>query len=167
MSQLALVYKSAAHSSAQGNNVIKSRPIPEPINGHVQVRVEAAGVVPIDYKIYDYGLGFVHKYPTVPGIDAAGEVTKLGPGVGKFKSVTVSLLWAIRISRKASATETEARFNSTPWPTSESRLRLFSGSCENIRVLNIISRMWRCKPDLTRAQFHRLTQPLILALLRP
>ncbi|KAJ7693302.1 chaperonin 10-like protein [Mycena rosella] len=83
MSQLALVYES------QGNNVIKSRPIPEPINGHVQVRVEAAGVIPIDYKIYDdpsYGSHFIHKYPTVLGIEAAGEVTKLGPGVGnKFK----------------------------------------------------------------------------------
>ncbi|KAJ7709030.1 GroES-like protein, partial [Mycena rosella] len=69
----------------QGKNAIKSQPIPEPVNGHVQVRVEAAGVLPADYKIYDYGLGFVHKYPTVLGIDAAGEVTKLGPGVTKFK----------------------------------------------------------------------------------
>ncbi|KAJ7483344.1 chaperonin 10-like protein [Mycena latifolia] len=79
MSQLALVYES------QGNQVVKSRPIPEPITGQVQVRVETAGYGLVDHKIYDYGVAFVKEYPTVLGFDAAGEVTKVGPGVDKFK----------------------------------------------------------------------------------
>ncbi|KAJ7438450.1 hypothetical protein FB451DRAFT_1378187 [Mycena latifolia] len=79
MSQLALVYES------QGRQSIQSRPLPEPVKGHVQVRVQAAAFNPLDYKIYDYGLDFIEKYPTVLGVDAAGEVTKIGPDVTKFK----------------------------------------------------------------------------------
>ncbi|KAJ7709573.1 GroES-like protein [Mycena rosella] len=79
MSQLALVYE------AKKNQRIQSKPIPEPVKGCIQVRVEAAAFNPLDYKIYDYGLDFVEKYPTCLGVDAAGEVTKIGPNVTKFK----------------------------------------------------------------------------------
>ncbi|KAJ7141781.1 chaperonin 10-like protein [Mycena crocata] len=80
MSQLALLFESPT------SLVIKSRPISEPGNGLVQVRVEAAAINPIDQKILDYaGMGFIQTYPTVLGLDAAGEVTKLGPDVTKFK----------------------------------------------------------------------------------
>ncbi|KAJ7074151.1 GroES-like protein [Mycena amicta] len=59
----------------------------------MQVRVEAAAVNPADYKIFDHvssGFesdlpGFVKHFPTVLGFEAAGEVTKLGNGVNKFK----------------------------------------------------------------------------------
>ncbi|KAJ7645023.1 hypothetical protein B0H17DRAFT_1148546, partial [Mycena rosella] len=53
-----------------------------------KVRVEAAGFIPIDYKIYDYASygRFIQKYLTVLGSEVAGEVTKLSPGVdNKFK----------------------------------------------------------------------------------
>ncbi|KAJ6537316.1 chaperonin 10-like protein [Mycena sp. CBHHK59/15] len=70
--------------TAQGNQSVQRRPIPEPGSGQVQVRVEAAAFNPLDYKIYDYGR-FVEKYPTVLGVDAAGEVTKVGPDVTKFR----------------------------------------------------------------------------------
>ncbi|KAJ7137670.1 GroES-like protein [Mycena epipterygia] len=79
MSQLALVYES------QSNQTIRSQPIPEPMKGYVQVRVEAAAFNPLDYKVYDYNSSFVQKYPTVLGADAAGEVTKVGPDTNKFK----------------------------------------------------------------------------------
>ncbi|KAJ7709566.1 chaperonin 10-like protein [Mycena rosella] len=78
MSQLALVYES------KNNQSVQSKPIPEPVKGHIQVRIEAAAFNPLDYKIFDYGL-FVEKYPTCLGADAAGEVTKIGPDVTKFK----------------------------------------------------------------------------------
>ncbi|KAJ7092530.1 chaperonin 10-like protein [Mycena crocata] len=80
MSQLALLLE------APTSLIVKSQPIPEPGKGHVQVRVEAAAINPADQKIFDYaGLGFIKTYPTVLGFDAAGEVTKLGPDVTKFK----------------------------------------------------------------------------------
>ncbi|KAF7338047.1 GroES-like protein [Mycena venus] len=78
MSQLALLYESDKKQNLQ------SLPIPEPVDGFVQVRVEAAAFNPLDYKIYDSGK-FVQKVPTVLGGDAAGEVTKIGPDVTKFK----------------------------------------------------------------------------------
>ncbi|KAF7363711.1 GroES-like protein [Mycena sanguinolenta] len=79
MSQLALIYESDPKQQT-----VQSHPIPEPMEGFVQVRVEAAAFNPLDYKIYDRGT-FVQKYPTILGVDAAGEVTKIGPGVTKFK----------------------------------------------------------------------------------
>ncbi|KAJ6502235.1 GroES-like protein [Mycena sanguinolenta] len=79
MSQLALVYQSDPKQQT-----VQSHPIPDPMEGFVQVRVEAAAFNPLDYKIYDRGT-FIQKYPTILGVDAAGEVTKVGPGVTKFK----------------------------------------------------------------------------------
>ncbi|KAF7338057.1 GroES-like protein [Mycena venus] len=79
MSQLALVY------DADRKQTVQSRPIPEPSNGFVQVRVEAAAFNPLEYKIYDGYVPYVEKYPTILGGDGAGEVTKTGPGVTKFK----------------------------------------------------------------------------------
>ncbi|KAJ6597219.1 chaperonin 10-like protein [Mycena vulgaris] len=79
MSQLALV-----HESHQVQ-VVRKQAIAEPVKGHIQVRIEAAAFNPLDYKIFDYGFNFVEKYPTVLGVDAAGEVTKIGPDVTKFK----------------------------------------------------------------------------------
>ncbi|KAJ7131354.1 chaperonin 10-like protein [Mycena epipterygia] len=78
MFQFALVY------SADRKKTIQSQPIPEPSKGFVQARVEAAAFNPVDYKMYD-GLPLVQKYPAVLGGDGAGEVTKIGPGVTRFK----------------------------------------------------------------------------------
>jgi len=78
MSQLALVYESA------GKQSIQSIPVPEPKAGYVQVRIEAAAINPLDHKIYDYAHRFIQECPTVLGVDAAGEVTKIGPDVTKF-----------------------------------------------------------------------------------
>ncbi|KAJ7097748.1 GroES-like protein [Mycena belliarum] len=79
MSQLVLSYES------HGQHSVKFRPIPEPIEGYVQVRVEAAAFNPVDYKIFDHTSVRLPAYPTVLGADAAGVVTKLGLGVTKFK----------------------------------------------------------------------------------
>jgi NADPH:quinone reductase-like Zn-dependent oxidoreductase len=52
----------------------------------VLVRVRAAGVNPVDWKIVEGRLagGFRHAFPLVPGWDAAGVVEAVGPAVTRF-----------------------------------------------------------------------------------
>lgn len=56
-------------------------PTPEPGPGEVLVRVHAAGVNHVDIDIRNGISGLEGKFPHVPGVDAAGEVAALGPGV--------------------------------------------------------------------------------------
>ena len=62
-------------------------PTPEPQEGEVLVRVHAAGVNPVDWKIR---AGWMKDFrpstfPYVPGADLAGVVAKVGPGVTAFQ----------------------------------------------------------------------------------
>ncbi len=60
---------------------------PEPAAGEVLVRVHAAGVNPVDWKIRE-GFGrewFGHRMPLVPGCDLAGVVESVGAEVKGFK----------------------------------------------------------------------------------
>lgn len=61
-------------------------PRPQPAAGELRIRVEAAGVNPVDWKIRNgslkhYGQGV----PAIPGFDVAGVVDALGEGVSGFK----------------------------------------------------------------------------------
>jgi NADPH:quinone reductase-like Zn-dependent oxidoreductase len=61
------------------------RPVPGP--RELLVRVRAAGVNPLDFKIRD-GLVKVllpYSFPLILGTDLAGDVEAIGPGVTKFK----------------------------------------------------------------------------------
>ncbi len=60
---------------------------PEPQAGEVLVRVHAAGVNPVDWKIRSGALkDFVPQtFPYVPGADLAGVVEKVGPDVTSFQ----------------------------------------------------------------------------------
>jgi NADPH:quinone reductase-like Zn-dependent oxidoreductase len=60
---------------------------PEPQEGEVLVRVYAAGVNPVDWKIRKGWLkDFLPlTFPYVPGADLAGVVEKVGPGVTTFQ----------------------------------------------------------------------------------
>jgi NADPH:quinone reductase-like Zn-dependent oxidoreductase len=61
-------------------------PVPEPAEGEVLVRVHAAGVNVMD-PIYTAGWMkdyMEHHFPLVPGIDLAGAVERVGPGVERF-----------------------------------------------------------------------------------
>jgi NADPH:quinone reductase-like Zn-dependent oxidoreductase len=61
-----------------------ARPIP--VSGQVLVRVHASGVNPLDTKIRAGKAGHAKQpLPAVLGVDMAGTVEELGPGVSSFK----------------------------------------------------------------------------------
>ena len=61
-------------------------PRPEAAGGDVLVRVHAAGVNPVDWKVREGYLQQTIPYalPMIPGWDLSGTVERLGPGVGEF-----------------------------------------------------------------------------------
>jgi NADPH:quinone reductase len=62
---------------------LAERPEPEITGDHdVRVRLRAAGINPIDYKLRTYGTG--GSLPTVLGWDGAGVVDAVGPAVTRF-----------------------------------------------------------------------------------
>jgi NADPH:quinone reductase-like Zn-dependent oxidoreductase len=66
---------------------LEEKPRPEPSPGGVLVRVHAAGVNPIDWKIRQGLLKDFQPvtFPYTPGIEVAGVVEDVGPGVTAFK----------------------------------------------------------------------------------
>ncbi|KAJ3901126.1 chaperonin 10-like protein [Lentinula edodes] len=66
--------------SKQGNFIISERPIPHLEPGELLVKVQAAGLNPVDWKIQAAGF-LVESYPAVLGSDVAGDVEQVGEGV--------------------------------------------------------------------------------------
>lgn len=66
-----------------GQGSIRELPEPEPGEGQVRVRVEAASVNPADNFMLSgaYKDFMPHHFPLVPGLDLAGTVDAVGPGV--------------------------------------------------------------------------------------
>src|SRR5437660_5478233 len=62
-------------------------PRPKPQAGEVLVRVYAAGVNPIDWKVREGHMKdfWPHKFPLILGWDLSGVVEQLGRGVSRFK----------------------------------------------------------------------------------
>jgi len=62
--------------------------IPQPQSDEVLVKVMAAGINPVDYKIRNGSLKFIYraKFPRTPGGEISGIVEKTGEGVKKFKT---------------------------------------------------------------------------------
>src|SRR6476660_3476754 len=65
-------------------------PRPEPQPGEVLVRVHAAGVNPIDWKVREGQMKdfWPHKFPLILGWDVSGGIKEVGPGpaaAGRFK----------------------------------------------------------------------------------
>ncbi|WP_274651338.1 zinc-binding dehydrogenase [Paenibacillus humicola] len=58
-------------------------PVPEPGPGEIRVRVKAASLNPADYKVLANGLP-AWTYPHIPGLDVAGVVDAVGPGVERW-----------------------------------------------------------------------------------
>ncbi len=67
--------------------VLRDRPDPRPGAGELLVKVRAAGVNPVDWKIRrgDLRLFLWISFPYTPGGDVAGEVVEIGTGVSRFK----------------------------------------------------------------------------------
>ncbi|MFN2274528.1 MAG: NAD(P)-dependent alcohol dehydrogenase [Anaerolineales bacterium] len=68
--------------------VLEEVPRPEAGAGEVLIRVRAAGVNPLDWKVR---IGHVkawmqHRLPLIPGWDVSGVVEAVGPGVTDFKT---------------------------------------------------------------------------------
>jgi NADPH:quinone reductase-like Zn-dependent oxidoreductase len=62
-------------------------PRPEPKAGEVLVRVHAAGVNPVDWKVRAGHLkGLNPSLPQIPGFDVAGVVERVGEGVERWKA---------------------------------------------------------------------------------
>src|SRR5690606_10708194 len=59
-------------------------PRPEPGRGEVAIAVRAAGVAYVDGLMIRDLHQNKHTLPFAPGMEVAGEVTALGPGVGGF-----------------------------------------------------------------------------------
>lgn len=68
--------------------VVRERPDPKPGAGQILVRVRAAGVNPVDWKIRRGDLRMILrlKFPYIPGGDISGEVVEVGSGVTRFRS---------------------------------------------------------------------------------
>src|SRR5256714_4155047 len=62
-------------------------PRPQPETGEVLVRVHAAGVNPIDWKVREGHMKdfWPHKFPLILGWDLSGVVEEIGAGVSRFK----------------------------------------------------------------------------------
>src|SRR4029077_12224346 len=62
-------------------------PRPEPQTGEVLIRVHAAGVNPIDWKVREGHMKdfWPHKFPLILGWDVSGTVEEIGSGVSRFK----------------------------------------------------------------------------------
>jgi NADPH:quinone reductase-like Zn-dependent oxidoreductase len=62
-------------------------PVPEPLEGEVQVRVEGAGMNPVDWKIRSglFTAAAPKIFPAVTLREFAGTVSKQGPGVTEWK----------------------------------------------------------------------------------
>lgn len=82
--------KAAVIDGYGGNNRLQVREVPdpgEPGPGQVLLRVRAASVNPIDWKMRRGSLRIVMpaKFPLILGCDAAGEVEAIGPEVTRFQ----------------------------------------------------------------------------------
>src|SRR5437867_2132088 len=67
-------------------NVLKLEDVPRPVPGEGEflVRVCAASVNPVDWKIRSGG-GRMARLPYTPGFDLSGVVDQVGPSMTKFK----------------------------------------------------------------------------------
>ena len=80
-----LVSSAVTYTGRGGYDVIKvaARTVRAPAAGEVRISVHAAAVNPTDILLRDPAPG-VESWPVVPGVDAAGTVESVGPGVTRL-----------------------------------------------------------------------------------
>ena len=67
----------------QGDFQLTDIAILKPGYGEILVKVQAAALNPVDWKIRKYGV-LIDEYPAVVGSDIAGDVEEVGSGVTGF-----------------------------------------------------------------------------------
>jgi NADPH:quinone reductase-like Zn-dependent oxidoreductase len=81
--------KAAVISRYGGNEVVEVKDVPAPVpaRGEVLVRVHAASVNPVDWKVREGQVRIFtgSKFPKVLGCECAGEIFETGPGATKFR----------------------------------------------------------------------------------
>jgi len=77
-------HKASLILEKQGKIEAGTRPTPAPKGKEVLVKVTAAAINPVDWKMADYGI-LIEEYPAVLGIEGAGMVESLGPEVTHLK----------------------------------------------------------------------------------
>jgi NADPH:quinone reductase-like Zn-dependent oxidoreductase len=75
--------RAIAEATFDGPIALMDLPTPEIGAGEVLIRVRAAGVNPFDWKVADGALEdqMKHRFPLIPGFDAAGVIERVGAGV--------------------------------------------------------------------------------------
>lgn len=68
---------------AKGAFVVSTVPILKPGPGQISIKVIAAALNPVDWKIQAWDF-FMKKYPAILGTDIAGDVEEIGEGVEGF-----------------------------------------------------------------------------------
>jgi NADPH:quinone reductase-like Zn-dependent oxidoreductase len=75
--------RAIAEETFGGPIALTDLPTPEIGSGEVLIRVRGAGVNPFDWKVADGVLKdqMVHRFPLIPGFDAAGVIERVGADV--------------------------------------------------------------------------------------
>jgi NADPH:quinone reductase-like Zn-dependent oxidoreductase len=78
--------RAIAEETFGGPIALMDLPTPEIGAGEVLIRVRAAGVNPFDWKVADGALEdqMRHRFPLIPGFDAAGVIERVGADVTEF-----------------------------------------------------------------------------------
>ncbi|QRV98332.1 Zinc-binding dehydrogenase [Ceratobasidium sp. AG-Ba] len=76
--------KASLLPAKHGKLEVGTRPVPTPQSKQALVKVTAAAINPVDWKIIDYGFA-VEDFPAVLGTDGAGIIESVGPDVTNFK----------------------------------------------------------------------------------
>lgn len=87
MTEQPLSGKAIAYKALGGYDVIEviEHGVRAPADGEVRISVAAAAVNPTDILFRDPGVG-EQAFPFIPGMEAAGTVESVGPGVSRFKA---------------------------------------------------------------------------------
>ena len=79
-----LTQKNLSLDAKFGNFVVDVTSVPKPGPGEILIKVQAAALNPVDWKVQKYSW-FFETYPATLGTDIAGDVEELGEGVTDFK----------------------------------------------------------------------------------
>jgi 2-desacetyl-2-hydroxyethyl bacteriochlorophyllide A dehydrogenase len=74
------------HGTLDELQVVSDHPLPQVIEGHVVIRVRASSFNYHDVFTVKGMPGIKVPLPVIPGLDMAGEIAEVGPGVSKWKA---------------------------------------------------------------------------------